>query len=168
MSYLYTYFELARGQCWRSLLYQFAHTRMHVEHVDDVSGHTYIHTYISTAIFSYEWFMWGSLRLTPIKYKLKTHHPQAYWRSSQVHCIMTLGNAWSFAAWISKQFSSEVVMVCWIRCHVQMWARLVWKARHFYVFWGTCVNVSAYVCMYTCLCICGAGGRGLIDKYGIE
>ena len=42
-------------------------TRMREKHVDDVSRtHTYIHTYRSTAIFSYTRLVWGSLRLAPI------------------------------------------------------------------------------------------------------
>ena len=43
-------------------------TRMREKHVDDVSRtHTHIHTYRSTAIFSYTQLVWGSLRLATIR-----------------------------------------------------------------------------------------------------
>ena len=44
------------------------------EHVDDVSLHTYIQTYISTGDFLYVRFMWVSLWLAPI-----TYHAEKIW-----------------------------------------------------------------------------------------
>ena len=51
-------------QCMHIILYDMQCMHTHDEHVDNITGHTYI----GTAIFSWRWLVWGSLRLTPCSY----------------------------------------------------------------------------------------------------